>query len=143
MSWLESPFATRVLGWATLTAVLVMLGFAVFLIPDIASNTDASRRTDDLASCRAQYRSAVDDANVVLLDAFGDVQTGIANGVVAAIRQDPTTLALVAADLDAAEERKQEAVAGMVAASDAYRQAVDLSQTDPDLFLDQCKENAR
>lgn len=137
--WLASDRMTRILGYVTAALVVVMFLLAGFTIPDIVSNTEASRRTDDLASCRAKYRAEVDDAQVHLFDAFGDVQSGIANGVVAAIRQDPTALALVAAELDMAEERKGEALAAMIEAGDTYRQAVDLSQSDPDRFLEECE----
>lgn len=138
LDWLASERATRLLVRGTAVLMAVMVGLAALTVPRIVSNTEASRRTDALASCRARYQADVDKATVRLFDTFGDVQSGIAAGVVAAIRQDPTTLALVAAELNAAEKAKAAALIEMVDASTAYQAAVDLSQTDPDRFLEEC-----
>lgn len=137
--WLESPAATRLLGWLTLILVATVAGLAALTVPDIRSDTSASRRTDDLASCRAQYRTAFDDATVVVFDTYGAVQDAIGSASVAAIRQDPTTLALIAAEIEGSIQDRQAAISDLLEASDIYNEAVDLSQSDPDAFLSQCE----
>lgn len=152
---LASDRAFRVAGWLTLALVLLMLTIARLVIPDIAKNTEANVRTDDLASCRGSYRSDIDEASFAVSEAsfgvttaLGDAQSALSDGVVASIRQDPTTLALVAAELEAAEERKQEAFREAVAAYGALADAIAaydaanaLSSEDPDRFLAECKES--
>lgn len=152
--FLASDHSLRVAGYATALLVLAMVVLAGLTIPSILSNTQASRRTDDLASCRASFRAAIDDANLVVLEAnwgvtiaLGASQTALSDAVVASIRQDPTTLALIAAELEVAEERKAAAYAALGDAfgdlSDAnqsYTDAIQLSREDPRRFLANCKE---
>jgi hypothetical protein len=140
-SLLVTDRALRIAGYATAVVAVFTVVLGGFYLNSISSDTTASRRTDDLASCRAQFRSDIDDATVHLFDTYGDVQTGISRAVVASIRQDPTTLALIAADLELAERAKDEAVVALIEASDRYEAAVDLSRLDPSAFLSQCQEN--
>lgn len=138
-SWLETPAATKLLGWLTLAFVLTVLVLVAVTVPSIRSDTRASRRTDDLASCRAEFRAKIDDATVVLADATADVQTQLSAAVVASIRQDPTTLQLIAEELAAAESAKHAAIDNLYAASDNYKAAVTRSREAPGDFLDACK----
>jgi hypothetical protein len=138
---LVSDKALRIAGYATAVVAAFSVVVGGFYLSAISQDTTASRRTDQLASCRAQFRSDIDDATVHLFDTYGDVQTGISRAVVASIRQDPTTLALIAADLELAEREKDAAVDALIAASARYEAAVDLSQADPGQFLAQCQEN--
>jgi hypothetical protein len=137
---LASDRAFRVAGWLTLSLVLLMLVIARLVIPDISENTEANVRTDELAGCRAFYRAAIDDANFGVTVALGEAQTALSDAVVASIRQDPTTLALIAARLETAEEHKAAAFAVLNDANIAYDEAVDLSREDPSRFLRECKE---
>lgn len=141
--WLGSDMATKIMLGITLLLVATTMLLAGLTIPDIVSNTESGRRTDDIAGCRAEYRADVDDATVILFDAYGDVQSGLSEAVIASIRQDPTTLALVAAELAAAEKAKAQSVDALFVANDTYRAAVELSQTDPQAFLDECHGDTR
>jgi hypothetical protein len=135
---LVSDKALRIVGYLTVVLVTVMVVMTGLTIPGIVSNTTSAQRNDNLASCRAEFRAKVDDANIVLLNAFGEVQTGISEAIVASIRQDPTTLALIAADLQTAEAAKHEALVELTDAAADYSDAVRRSRIDPDGFLDDC-----
>lgn len=135
-----SDKAMRMMGYLTAALVVAMMVLLGMSIPNISENTQASRRTDDLASCRASYRAEIDDADFAVTVALGEAQTALSKGVVASIRQDPTTLALVAAELETAEEHKVEAYAALEDANATYDEAVTLSREDPDQFLDDCKD---
>ena len=136
---LASDQVMRIMGAFTAALVLVMLVLAGLTVPQIASNTQASRRTDDLASCRAQHRAAIDSANYQVDSTSGQVQDAQGQAIVAAIRQDPTTLALIAAEIETAIEARREAEAGLFTAIEDYEAAAALSRTDPERFLFDCK----
>jgi hypothetical protein len=138
--WLASDKTTVLMGYVTVLLVASTMVLAVLFVPNIASNTEASRRTDDLASCRAEFRAKIDEANFQVSIAIGEAQSGLSEAVVASIRQDPTTLALIAADITTAEDHKAEAYVQLKLANDAYKTAVELSNDDPDEFLRQCSE---
>jgi hypothetical protein len=138
--WLASDKTTVLMGYVTVLLVASTMVLAILFVPNIASNTEASRRTDDLASCRAEFRAKIDEANFQVSIALGEAQSGLSDAVVASIRQDPTTLALIAAEITTAEDRKAEAYVQLKLANDAYGAAVELSNEDPDEFLRQCAE---
>lgn len=136
--WLASDKTTRLMGYVTIILVASTMVLAILFVPNIASNTEASQRTDEIAGCRATFRALIDEANFKVSIALGEAQSGLSDAVVASIRQDPTTLALVAADIEAAEQRKADAYVQLKLANDGYKAAVDLSNEDPDEFLRQC-----
>ena len=139
--WLGTDMATKVMLGITLLLVLTTMILAGLTIPDIASNTESGRRTDDLAACRAQYLAPVNEATVLVFDTYGQVQDALGDAVVASIRQDPTALALIAADIEQAVRTRQEAIALLYEASAIYDDATHLSSENPDEFLANCREN--
>lgn len=139
-AWLHGTGSTLVIAWATLVAVLGIGFIAIVTIPKILDNTDASRRTDQLTSCRATYRADIDAASTAVLAAHGDELDAVGAAAVAAIRQDPTTLALVASRIETTTEARKEAIASLLTASDAYDSAVQRSREDPDKFLADCED---
>lgn len=139
-TWLGTNGASKFISRATFAGVLTTLILAAILIPKILDNTDASRRTDDLTSCRATYRADIDHAMTVVLTTHGDELDAVGAAAVAAIRQDPTTLALVAAQIETATTARQAAIGALLDASDAYDAAVRRSREDPDKFLADCED---
>lgn len=137
---MASDKAMRMMGYLTAGLVLLMMVLLGLSVPNISANTEASRRTDDLASCRASYRAAVDDATVLVFDTYGRVQDAVGSATVAAIRQDPTSLALIAAEIESAVLERQAAIRALFEANEVYDAAVELSSADPDRFLDDCQE---
>lgn len=136
--WLGSDRATRALAVLTLVFVVVVMVAAGLTVPQIVSNTEASRRTDNLASCRAAYAAKSDQARDKVLATHGDVLSGVGTAVVNAIRQDPVALEAIAEQLVEYERARAEATADLVDASNAYADAVLLSQENPGAFLAEC-----
>lgn len=139
--FLASPAATTMVGWLTLGCVLLVVTLAFFTVPGIISNTEASRRTDELNACRAEYRSDIDLARIGVerasdarLDALGQMLS-------AAVQLDATTLGQVRAQLAAAETAVDDELAVLQQAADAYQVANTLSRVDPEAFLNQCQEH--
>ncbi len=137
-AWLGSDGATRIMGWVTVALVFSTLLLAVLFIPTIASNTEASQRTDEIAGCRATYRAKIDDANFAVSLAVGEAQSGLSDAVVLSIRDDPKSLSDVAAAIEVAEVHKDDAYLRLKIANDAYVDAVELSRSNPDEFLRRC-----
>lgn len=120
-----------------------VLTFALFTItiPKVVDNTEASRRTDDLNTCRAGYRSDIDIARIAL-DRAEDARQDVADRMLQAIgRQDATAVATLVAEQVATEAAANDALAAVDAAAVRYQDENRLSQTDPALFLSRCKEN--
>lgn len=142
LSWLESDRATRWIGYATLIVVIGMFLLAFVALPTILDNTQASRRTDDLSSCRAGYVAEVYAANVELAATTADVLVGLANGLVAAVQGDDAATAAAVAEVNAATVANEQAKNQLKTASDNYSDAVAESQSDPNGFVDRCKESS-
>lgn len=139
MSFFNSPRFTQWLLGAVLAVMAGVLLFAFLYVPDIREDTGASRRTDELASCRAVYRSQIDRANFDLLDAFGDVQVATAEATVA--RQDSFAQASAALKLAPLLQAQIAARTDLRDAVTAYEAANALSRENPERFLAICKEN--
>lgn len=139
-TFLASPAATTMVGWMTLGTVLLFITLAFITVPGIISNTEASRRTDELNTCRASYRADIDRARFVRDDAVAVINIITADAVVS--RQDIFAVEAAAEALAEAKLDLVSATADMNDAVLAYDEANDLSQTDPGLFLTQCQESA-
>lgn len=131
--------ATKILLWAVLGVVLAMFGYAVFFVPSIRADTEASRRTDDIASCRGVYRSGVDEANARLYEAFGTIQLITATASVN--RQDIFVMDEAREALGPAIEEQVASRGALRDANKAYSDANNLSRTNPEQFLAQCQED--
>lgn len=136
------------------TAVMV----AMVVVPaslNASSNTEAQLRSDEIAACGSTLnarvndaRSALDDANRAEARANNDVDR-VSDRLteVAIFDNDPALLAELRDDLDTARQKADAAEATADIANDAVARRTDeqlaasvLRQSDPNAFLDQCKE---
>lgn len=117
-----------------LMAVIAFLGLPRIFSTDAASS--AVRRNSDLLACRASYSAAVTGSNI-------DVQLLILDGLVAVADGDDDALqAIVTPSVNGGSSRAKLAADLLRDRTDAYRQAIDESRTDPDGFLRRCHQEA-
>lgn len=139
--WLSGPAATRAIGIATLVVAMAMMVLAGLTIPGLVANTEANRRTDDLAACRAEARAGIDEADIELATATARVQALVAVGLSAAVGEDVESLQQVIGQIQAATATVNEAIDELTLAADRYADAVTLSREDPDRFLYLCESS--
>jgi hypothetical protein len=127
-SWLLAAIGVLLTG---------LIGYLILIVPGIRADTSASRRSDDLQSCRAEFRTGIDQAQFALLGSFLDVQEIDAQATVA--RQDSFTLTEHQRRLDEALATRVLIRQDLANAVRAYDEANRLSREDPDLFLARCR----
>ena len=126
-----------------LTAVLVLAAISVlatvviiiFGLPKIfasADNSQAVKRGSDLQACRSTYASQVTDATTGANDL-------ILRGLAAVGRGDEAELALLVTDPPGPQQSPIDEARALVRVRNlAYLEAVQLSRSDPDAFLEAC-----
>lgn len=128
-----------------LTTVVTLLTLVLLVVttPRIfssANNSEEVRRGNEIAACRSQWRTRVDDAMSQVLAKKSELDILTNEGLQASVAKDND--ALLATTLEAPEKRDavMTAVNNLTTAIDDYRAAVDKSIDDSDAFLTECRK---
>jgi len=140
--------------WASiglLVVILIATGVGAYFAIESAGASRAADRGNQLQSCRAEYRSIVDEAQAaaataeaVVRKAEGDRGDLFLDGLVAAVT-DADVEAIIAqvpekkAAVVAAREDLVDAQQHVEAVTTVYADAVRLSRVNPDRFLADCR----
>lgn len=118
----------NVLAVLTLVMTVGILILAATALPAVfegRDNTAAVQRGNDLAACRSEARSLIDDANK-------NISLLIIRGLRATAEGDDEQLAAIVAESRQAER-------ALIDATAAYRRAVRESVAHPSRFLEECR----
>ena len=145
----------RRLSILLLLVIVVLAGFGLRYALEASSTAGQIQTGDEISGCRAEYRADVDAAegeldvaDDVLSDADRARSDLFLDGLVAAAAPElaDTSLEEILAavpdaeqDIAAATREVVLARAGLAAARETYSDAVSLSRTDPDRFLEECR----
>ncbi len=126
----------------TLLLVLVLVAVAIVRLPSDLStsrNAEEVRRGNEIASCRSQWRSRVDDAVGRVLAAKSELDVLTNEGLQASVTGDDARLEVLTGSAPAERDAVLAAVGELTKATDDYRAAVDRSVADPAGFLADCR----
>lgn len=138
------PAADRRLNLLLGVSVLVAVGLLVFAsvaIPNIlssASTTQAIRQGNELAACRAGFRSTIDDGTGRLHAARARLDRLTNEGLEALVLRDEGRIARIVRDLPPARDEVEARAADLESAHEHYGKLVELSRTNPEAFLELC-----
>ena len=128
----------KLIRWAlilTAANVIIVIGAGLITLPKIVSTQETTGRVQDgidIQGCRSLYNADVvtaqTNALVVVLAGLKATATDDDGGLQDLITPDPTTNVTP----------YDTTVRDIYVARDQYKQAVDLSNTDPEKFIDQC-----
>jgi hypothetical protein len=140
-----SPQASdRRLTILTVTSVVFAVAMVVggiIGLPRIISSADTTaqlERANDLQSCRASFRTQVDDADALLAQARAELDVLTNAGLEASVRDDDAALLRIVAELQPARELVTTRSVELQAAVTTYQRRVALSRDDPKAFLREC-----
>lgn len=127
---------------AAITAVSVVVITAIG-VPKILSNESATKavaRGNEITSCRASFRAAVDDASSKLQTARARLDVFTSEGLAATVADDTAALLQAVAGSSGARSDVTRTAADLEAVTGRYSDLVDLSRTNPEQFLTLCRQ---
>jgi len=136
---------TRVAATTAIVTLVMVAALAVVAIVRLPSdlstsrNAEEVRRANEIASCRSQWRSRVDDAVGRVLAAKSELDVLTNEGLQASVTGDDARLETLTGQAPAERDSVLAAVAELTKATDDYRAAVDRSVADPAGFLADCR----